>query len=410
MSRVRSFEMKHSTDVVSLFMEYLPFRDLFQAQIVCKSWHMLNTKRFFHRLCSARNVSIPKDYGKGCSMVFHVKKLGELWRRHIIARETILNLILVQSTEPLHCILNYCCKNTQNYEIQVEGCRLITQMFDDQMQSVSEFHSPTIISIAFMKHIVNALDRDINSIQIASKTIGILSINEANRKTFAELRCIPKLLQSLSAHIHNKQLISCVLWSLVVLSRPIGGIEAQVFDFNNKEYMCNVLQLTRLNCVDIMLDIATLHSAESLILAKVFWLMVNLSLIDEAKERIIRNGSIEIICNSLRLYPNDKELQYRAIFAIVNLGLHPIAKERMLQQNGVQLIIQAMQQFPDDTQFLTMSLNATRSLSSQSPNIVHALIKTDAHELFQDIVDRYKLECRPLASLTRHTIQAFFGH
>eukprot|EP01084_Bolivina_argentea_P068904 125427_1 len=404
-----SEHMKHTTDIVSEIMQYLHFHEIFDILTVCKSWKETCDFSFFNRLCILRNEYSPIDYGKGESVPFNLQvyHTGNVWQKHIIARERIQHLLQNNSTNQLDHILNFCYNNTQT-EFQVEGWRILTEIFDVKTVTNSNYITPKITNPNFIKQIIHHINKfDSNHTQIAVKTLGMLCINESNRKRFAEMQCIPTLLSTLSIYSHNKLLIACILWSLVTVSRPYGGIEAEVFHRDEEEHTSNIRQLQQLKCVDLLFFIATNHPNKPLILAKIFWLFVNLSLLDEIKECIVRKDSIKLICNSLKLYPNNKELQYRAIFAIVNLGTHSLVKEKIVEENGIPLILQAIQRYTNDTKFLKMCINAIRALASRSQTIIDQLISRNAAEMFRDLVQRYESDCKSLSHLALHTIHAF---
>ena len=403
-------EVRHVEDIIASIMEYLSFAEIFTSMTVCKSWRNTCDFAFFNRLCSCRNQMIFKDYGKGKSVPFYLPYLRKHhWKRHVFEREQLQSIMPNDSSQQICFVLHHCYNHTQNHPLQIEGYRLLTHIFDHQTQSImSDFQSPRVTNTSFMQQLVSTIsdDSDLYKTQIAVKTLGILCINESNRSIFSELQIIPRLMHILAKNWYldsNQALISCILWCLVILSRPLGGIEAEpilVEPMNDEEPLCNVLHLQKLQCTDLILRIAKKYHTKPLILAKVCWLFVNLSLNDTAKLDIIRNGSIEIICDALRSYPNEKELQYRAIFAMVNLGLHSKTKKIVLRDNIIPLILRPMKQYGDDPQILTMCMHCIYSLSCQCHEITHEMIKYDAPTVLREIAERYENENRHLAFIT----------
>jgi len=101
------------------------------------------------------------------------------------------------------------------------------------------------------------------------------------------------------------------------------------------------------------------------VLAKAFWLTVNLALVDEVKKKIIANEGIQSILRAMRRYPDHEEMQYRANFALINLCIRSPAKEIMVQENGIHLVIDAMQRFQDSFLMQKCCTNVIRSLLNQ---------------------------------------------
>lgn len=407
---IDSREMKYNQDVILSIMEYLYIEEIFNSFLVCRCWHCACDFTFFDRLQKSRNTMKSQDYGNGSSVMIDIRKLDQ-FKMHILYRERIENIIIskIDPFTKLRFIISYCCNNTNNRFIQIESWRFITQLFDEYLELNHKNKLPIIKNQQFLKHIIKELNEPSVHLQIVAKLIGILAINESNREIFAALHFIPKLLKALQDNIENKPMIACIIWSLVILSRPIGAVEAQEIDNYNEKSLKIIIDIIQLNTVPFILKLAKYHKKEPLILSKVFWLIVNLSLIAETKKFIAINGGIEIICDAMKLYKDDKELQYRAIFAIVNVGINSIAKQRFLKQNGVELILNAMKhkQYSNDIKFLSMCVNSLRSLSSHSQLIVDHLIKNNAKTILKDIAEKYSEYHHPLSFSIQNTINTF---
>lgn len=395
------------------------------ASIVCKSWSITTDFPFFQRLC--KSLTLPQDLGYGPSVRFDIKP-STFWKRHLISkyridqihRNSISNS--GHSFGDIYTILECCSCSLyrHHYEMQIEGWRKMTEIFDDHTRicTKSKFIPPEIEHSQFLQHLVGAISSHLNMdhVQIAAKTIGILSINENNRGQFAKLQCIPILLQILNdaafpnhnSHrqqsMNRRPLMNCALFSLIILSRPIGAVEAQIFDVENPDILSNIQEMKDLESVPTLISIAQHYQDDPLILAKIFWLFVNLSLIDEVKLHIVRSGAMTIICNAMRTYPDDKELQYRSVFSIVNLGICRASKEAMLKEDGAILVLKAITQFQNNINILTMAVHAVRSLCSQFRPIRDAFLSHDAARILTETATKYENICEQLHSLLMHTM------
>ena len=414
MNQIEILQMKHNKDVISTIMEFLQIHEILNSLIVCESWNQACGVMFFERLCKVRNTMNPTDYGNSSSVLLVVHDLDKLWKRNMYYRERIETMILSISSplKQIQCIINY-CNQSNIYHLQIEGWRMITQLFDENLCLRNKHKFPQITeNDKFIGHILDEIDKYPHSkfCAIAAKTIGILSVNEHSRLKLAQLNCIPKLMKLLESDIciNDTILTSCVIWSLVILSRPIGAIEAQEYettDFHSA--VRNTYQVIKLGAVPLILKIAKFHHKEPLILAKIFWLIVNLSLIGDTKQFIAENGGITIICDAMRNYKYAQELQYRAIFAIVNIGLNNAAKVNLLNEDIIKLLLNAIKQYQNDKKFVTMCLHAIRSIASGSEPAITKLNEHGAGLILVELARKYNEICMPLTHLIRHTINVF---
>ncbi|ETO15587.1 hypothetical protein RFI_21779 [Reticulomyxa filosa] len=237
---------------------------------------------------------------------------------------------------------------------------------------------------------------------------------EQNRKHIGQTEAIKVISDCLTHHFEQVQerskkdiyetsyadmvCLCSILWSLVVVGRPLGGIEGETYQMNTMRN-CNVLLLSMLNIhrvvcsiikhYVILKKISAHHTSTpnfsfgynfnnwsndneqksdyaNSILSKCYWLIVNLSLIDDVKKHLIGSGLIEHIVQSLQLYSSTtyKELQYRACFALINLCVRSPAKQQILRHCGIPLIIEAMNRFPTCCYFQKCCANLIRSLCS----------------------------------------------
>ena len=125
---------------------------------------------------------------------------------------------------------------------------------------------------------------------------------------------------------HNYQweelsIIGNVLWTCVILCRPLGAQEGEAYSRTETKNYRNINQMEKSNSITTVLFVIDRFENYPCVLAKAFWLIVNLSLIDQIKRYLIHQKIIQKICHAMKKYPNHRELQYRACFALINVTL-----------------------------------------------------------------------------------------
>lgn len=400
--------MKHNPDIICSFMSYLSAHDISRCVVVCRSWYNACDFGFYRRLFEKKQS--PSDFGKGCSVRFDIgcnaiACKGQLcdWRRIIGAKSLIDRCQISNIDHSFDRVLSilFCCyAHRKNHSLQLEGWRQITTIFDAH-ENRERFVAPQITDLSFLRRLVRGVDsRDLGEAQIAAKLIGVLcDQNETNRAHLSRLGAIPKLLRCLIINVANTELVACILWSLVVLGRPIGAVEAQRYQVEDREkFLCNILEMRRLGIIDNLTRVTDTHSQSPLILAKVFWLMVNLSLLEEIKVSIVASGALSVICAAMRRFSEDKEVIYRAVFSIVNLGICEEAKHKLLAQNGVELVLDAVRRFPDDVKLLSMCIFAIRSMCSQCQPIATQFAANKVAQMLVGVARRHENLRRPVTT------------
>lgn len=198
---------------------------------------------------------------------------------------------------------------------------------------------------------------------LISKAIGILSLCELNRKEGSPLGFVHYLITIISKHKNDDQVVGNALWALVIVLRPAGGVEGEQYSSTDERNFCKIIQFSSMQGIELLLSVIDKHGNEPCLLSKAFWLIVNLSLMDNIKMILIWEMSIiPGIEAAMRRFPNHEELQYRACFALINLASCPEAKRQIRDLGIISLVVRAAQKFPDSHLMQRTFCHVVRSL------------------------------------------------
>lgn len=189
------------------------------------------------------------------------------------------------------------------------------------------------------------------------------SIEEHNRSRLSRASAPRHLVQGLVKFCDNEDLVCTALWALVIICRPLGGVEGETLTSFVDENFANVKRLKDNGGVAVVIEMMRKEYRENpRVLAKAFWLVVNLALVEEVKAFMIDRHVIRAVLNALRYFPENRELNYRACFALINLSIRDAAKRQVFELDGVKLILGVMRKFKDSSLMIKCCCNVLRSL------------------------------------------------
>lgn len=400
-----------SEDVVGMVSSFLDFADMASASQCAKAWYFFGRREIFKRNAEKRWDYNPKDFGMGESLGLYGRSMfWNMWKQRILVREEIqratksVTSVKMKIKKASMFVVQQADTALKAIIYTIEGCRWIVEWFDRVQRidmKVNESFLTPQVRMEFLHYISGVMNkhRDDMWVQhLGAKATGILAICEANRAKMVKCGNILSLANALQFLMNDQNwnktksrlVIPNVLWSLVVNCRPMGGKEGEPYMRDEREKFEHIHILSQLKTIDLVLNLLK-SDAEPSVLAKGFWLTVNLALVDEVKEKIIANDGIESILAAMRRFPDHEEMQYRANFALINLCIRSPAKDIMLRQDGIPLVINAMRRFSESYLMQKCCTNVIRSLLNQDTvGCRNVLAAAGAVEALQHIIHTYE--------------------
>jgi len=209
-------------------------------------------------------------------------------------------------------------------------------------------------------------NRDRSTLLLATKAIGILCRDERNRVKIGNCQGVETLAELLQGtHVEDPAVTELALWALVHLSRPVGGREGQSYNVEEHvDYATNINRMWDTDCLEKCLRICETHSDEPTVLAKVFWLVVNLSLPEERTERVLAAPIVRHAVEALERFPDHWELCYRAIFSIVNVCYYTPIKAEFTRREGFKHMSALMARWPRNYTLQNTALNVVKGFTT----------------------------------------------
>jgi len=218
-------------------------------------------------------------------------------------------------------------------------------------------------ALRLIEEAVQSKDRD--TLLLSIKAIGILCRDERNRIKIGNSRGVETLVELLSSHLNDTMVLELDLWSLVHISRPVGGVEGESYDVEeHTDYDININRMWRAGCLEKCLRICETHRDSPSVLAKVFWLIVNLSLPEERKDVVLAAPIVKHAVEALRRFPDHWELNYRAIFSLVNVCCYMPVKSEFTRHRGFKYLNAAMARWPQNYTLQRTALNVVKGFTT----------------------------------------------
>jgi hypothetical protein len=125
------------------------------------------------------------------------------------------------------------------------------------------------------------------------------------------------VLRAMVRYPNSVKLQTAGLHSIVLLARPLGGREGQLFSLS----MTNSSNIFagQLNGIEVILNSMKRFQQDETLQAMGCWSLVNLALTPLQKDLLIKLGGIEVILSSMTTHPLSTDVQFRALFSLINL-------------------------------------------------------------------------------------------
>lgn len=389
-------------DILTNIFKNLIFQDIHSTLLTCKEmWRLVKNKKVFRVLYKLRWPQLTLVPGGGygafelerdnlvaldCKRRMPFIFTYDNWYRHILARD-ILEMRLREFHSPKGQLMSISetsmsftkgwgeCRVIDNDSRPwiLESVRLLVETYDFHNESKPKDWDLKIklnVAIFYMGAVLLLLrdalqDKQTEIVLVALKAVGVLCRNEQNRMALGGLGGVELLVSALTVYKHDPSVLEVALWSLVHHSRPVGGVEGQSFDISkSKDYAININRMWAMDCLGLCWDICLEHRDNPSVLAKVFWLSVNLSLPEQHKDSICSTPVVELAVDALRRFPTHWELNYRAIFSLVNICCYARIKEEFLSRSGFELLAKSMANWPECLTLQRTALNVIKGFTT----------------------------------------------
>ncbi|ETO24156.1 hypothetical protein RFI_13004 [Reticulomyxa filosa] len=352
---------------------------------------------------------------------FEIDQAEVYWKHRILIRECIQKSFehTKDTFEQMEQIMAFMEFHSNDVSVQIEGLRWVIEIFEFSPNKSTQNGCTTLQTVLIENNNLgkasspkipqcspSSLSSLVTILQQHMHQPSVVAIIKQNRQYIGGTKAMKLFKNCISYNFEQvKKQWNAHCFDELSKNMPLGGIEGEAYQrneienyhnvsiMNNLRIHCSVLsiieyfvrakgQLTPETIVGeanfylsdsvyfdsepepSLQDNAISSDHAHLVLSKCYWLMVNLSLIEETKKYLIDNHLIEYIVNSLQIYSSAlyKELQYRACFALINLCIRGHAKKQVLKYCAIPLIIQAMNRFSNCYYFQKCCTNVIRSL------------------------------------------------
>lgn len=158
---------------------------------------------------------------------------------------------------------------------------------------------------------------------------------------------------------------TAALHSIVLLARPIGGREGQVFSMSMTN-PSNIFAGDR-NGIEIVLRSMKRFRDQENLQAMGCWSLVNLALAPDQKALLIRLGGVSDILSAMTAHPLATEVQFRALFSLINLVI-PTSSVcaswlNLVLDRMIELVVASMKNFCSNVTILNRASLVLHNLS-----------------------------------------------
>eukprot|EP00475_Leptophrys_vorax_P034042 TRINITY_DN54446_c0_g1_i2.p1 TRINITY_DN54446_c0_g1~~TRINITY_DN54446_c0_g1_i2.p1 ORF type:complete len:513 (+),score=100.18 TRINITY_DN54446_c0_g1_i2:85-1539(+) len=388
-------------DVMEHVCHFSSFVDVVSLMAVCKRLRrILSDSNVFIRLARARWQSgSGHDKGTGPLVPLDFSKLSESVnvQKSCLAREVLLKRLTVNPAaagnsvleQQLTMLVNLNDIELDDWQILLQALRILVEQFDDPSDvSLVRALGRVEVSSKFVRVLLLTVARNMSKdelLTLAIKCIGLLSHNERNRQLFPSLGAVELIVASLEGFDWDTVLLQNALWALVIIARPLGSSEGSPYIHNNDQSIKNVAEIMRGGGISTVLNIIKRHYEDPEILAKGFWCLVNLALINANKDEIIEKGGLEYIIDRMLRFSHHHEVQHRGCFALINLSIPGNIKDKIRELGGIQAIIAALRNFPQSLSLVRCACNVLISLCWESPANRTVALNNSVTEVLQTV-------------------------
>lgn len=377
-------------ELLHYLFQFLDFRSISSFLCTTSKWKIssLSSPDLWSRLAKDRWPSVVEsiDRGTGPSAPFDLRLSISTIKDRCIFREKFLDHSPVEPTISLSFGKYLIAQMERHLSDDLafdEILRIFEEYFDHPKDEISYSILKSVeCSSRLRRGILNMFALrffDSKFLTLGIKFIGMISINEKNRKSLPSLGVLDVLISAIEEHFEDKRLIQVALWSLVIIARPLGSSEGAPFVSANNVNTANVAKMMSENGIQLIVQLIRKYERNPEILSKCFWSLVNLALLDQNKQEIFRLNGIQMIVKAMRNFPFDEELQHRACFCLINLSIPSEFKDEIRIHGGLKSVVHALLRFKTNFSIVRCASNVILSLIWE--NIVNKNLLREMHDL-----------------------------
>jgi hypothetical protein len=130
----------------------------------------------------------------------------------------------------------------------------------------------------------------------------------------------------------SPNLVRACLHTLVLLARPVGGVEGQMF---NESMLAPVGLEESVNGISVIIQCMRRFKDNPDLLAMASWSLVNITLNITQKKCLVHLGGIECLLDTVDAHIDNSEVAYRGLFAMINIVIPPPRTEETRSEKMV---------------------------------------------------------------------------
>jgi hypothetical protein len=189
------------------------------------------------------------------------------------------------------------------------------------------------------------------------------------------------------------ELHTAALHSIVLLARPIGGREGQVFSMSMTN-PSNMFAGHR-NGIEVVLRSMKRFREHDALQAMGCWSLVNLALAPDQKALLIRLGGVSEILNAMTAHPLATEVQFRALFSLINLVI-PTSNFcaswlNLVLDRMIELVVASMKNFCSNVTILNRASLVLHNLSLTQGRSRFCAVRVPRYNILLNMLSRNRL-------------------
>eukprot|EP00743_Colponemidia_sp_Colp-15_P001462 GILK01001601.1.p1 GENE.GILK01001601.1~~GILK01001601.1.p1 ORF type:complete len:421 (+),score=59.88 GILK01001601.1:219-1481(+) len=313
------------------------------ALAICHDWREIERDAQLWKFLCMQSWGLPDSY---CEMPG--------WRnmhKLLVRDQAILGLYGYQD------VVRICANHLQSVKVQVMACA--------RLRSLAVTRQPTMTS--FLNSAKQFFCEVVPSFFGVPPPESVDQLEEY-RLQMAQNGGICAVLNAMRAHPGDSEVQAEACKVLVVFSRPLGGAEGRAF-VGREDILTNVTRVGNEGGVGLVMEAMRRHPHDASLQANACWALVNLALVSDHKQMIVKEGGVDLILSAMTNHSQDAEVQYRACFVLVNLAIPESNKSMIVEKGGVPLILSAMKLHPSHLQLQHRACVVLRNLCFLQQNI-----------------------------------------
>ncbi|GMH64876.1 hypothetical protein TrLO_g12665, partial [Triparma laevis f. longispina] len=145
--------------------------------------------------------------------------------------------------------------------------------------------------------------------------------DESSRESAQKAGLIKTVFLSILKFGERPNLVRACLHTLVLLARPTGGVEGQMF---NDSMLAPIGLCDSLNGISVIIRcMRRFEGVNEDLLAMACWSLVNITLNITQKKCLVHLGGVECLLDIINRHIDNPEVAYRGLFALINIVIPP---------------------------------------------------------------------------------------